>query len=95
MPVPVWAAILGIAVAKKVVVFTAAKVRHCTKGSQSGKLESVSSGGCFCTQIYGFPKLYRKSQQLARWAITDKATLKLVSGRIAYIYRVPDTFAGT
>lgn len=67
MPLPVWAALLGIAVAKKVVVFTAAK-------------------------IYGFPRLYRKSQQLARWCIRDKDTLKIVSGRIGYAYRVPNTF---
>ncbi|DBB14672.1 TPA: hypothetical protein ACH3X3_004299 [Trebouxia sp. C0006] len=67
MPMPVWAALLGIALAKKVVVFTAAKV-------------------------YGIPKLYRKSQQLARWSINDKATLKTVSGRIGYVYRVPDNF---
>ncbi|KAL0032899.1 hypothetical protein WJX77_005385 [Trebouxia sp. C0004] len=64
---PVWAALLGIALAKKVVVFTAAKV-------------------------YGIPKLYRKSQQLARWSITDKTTLKIVSGRIGYVYRVPSSF---
>ncbi|KAL0034028.1 hypothetical protein WJX79_004194 [Trebouxia sp. C0005] len=67
MPMPVWTALLGIALAKKVVVFTAAKV-------------------------YGIPKLYRKSQQLARWSITDKTTLKIVSGRIGYVYRVPNTF---
>ncbi|DBB01686.1 TPA: hypothetical protein ACH3X1_000318 [Trebouxia sp. C0004] len=67
MPMPVWAALLGIALAKKVVVFTAAKV-------------------------YGIPKLYRKSQQLARWSITDKTTLKIVSGRIGYVYRVPSSF---
>ena len=29
MPVPVWAALLAVAVAKKAVVFTAAKVRQC------------------------------------------------------------------
>jgi len=45
-------------------------------------------------QVYGIPKLYRKSQQLARWSITDKATLKIVSGRIGYVYRVPDPFIG-
>lgn len=46
-------------------------------------------------QMYGFPRLYRKSQQLARWSIKDKPTLKLVSGRIGYAWRVPNTFAGT
>lgn len=45
-------------------------------------------------QVYGIPKLYRKSQQLARWSITDKTTLKIVSGRIGYVYRVPNTFTG-
>lgn len=45
-------------------------------------------------QVYGIPKLYRKSQQLARWSISDKATLKIVSGRVRYVYRVPDTFIG-
>lgn len=35
MPMPVWAALLGIAVAKKVVVFTAAKVSGMTEGIAS------------------------------------------------------------
>lgn len=68
MPVPVWAAIAGIAVAKKLIVYAAAK-------------------------MYGIPRVYRKSQRLARWSIRDKPTLKIVSGRIGYIYRVPNTFA--
>jgi len=45
-------------------------------------------------QVYGIPRLYRKSQQLARWSISDKTTLKIVSGRIGYVYRVPNTFIG-
>ena len=94
MPLPVWAALLGIAVAKKVVVFTAAKV-ICRRTCRSkNALGSVDAHLFVHIQIYGFPRLYRKSQQLARWCIRDKDTLKIVSGRIGYAYRVPNTFLG-
>lgn len=92
MPVPVWAALLAVAVAKKIVVFTAAKVLFAVtvaRLSRSGCPDKLSHA-----QIYGFPRLYRKSQQLARWTIRDKATLKIVSGRIGYLYRAPNTLSG-
>lgn len=97
MPVPVWAALLAVAVAKKVVLFTAAKVPSQPRTTKVFRL--TLSQACLglkhvLVQVYGFPRLYRKQQQLARWLVRDKATLKVVSGRIGYLYRAPNTLSG-
>ena len=94
MPVPVWAALLAVAVAKKAVVFAAAKVRQCRSKLLAVLLSNLLRLS-LDAQIYGFPRIYRKSQQLARWAIRDPVTLKAVQGRIGYLYRAPNTLSGT
>ena len=76
MPLPVWAALLGIAVAKKVVVFTAAKVTCCRIFRSKEALGSVETHKFVPIQIYGFPRLYRKSQQLSvgqNWVCVSRA----------------------